>query len=69
MTSLPTGTTSVSSKPEYPICAHCGRPQRGSAAIFIDQVEYPLCHPAAGLDCYHLVTVYKEPIGARRGSL
>jgi hypothetical protein len=42
---------------------------RGSAAIFVDGVEIPLCHPDLGLDCYHLVTVYKEPIGSRRGSL
>jgi hypothetical protein len=59
----------VSSRREHPTCAHCGRPARGSAAIFIDGIEITLCHPDVGLDCYHLVTVYKERIGARRGSL
>jgi hypothetical protein len=50
------------------VCAHCGLPQRGSAAVTVAGVTYNLCHPDIGLDCYHLVTVYKEPIGARRGS-
>ncbi len=27
---------------------------------------HPLCHPDTGLDCYRLVTVYGEPIGARK---
>lgn len=45
------------------LCAHCGRPQRGSAQV--DQS--PLCHPDEPEypDCYRLVTVYHEPLGIR----
>lgn len=35
-------------------CAHCLGPQGGSAQVN----DSPLCHPADGLDCYRLVTVY-----------
>ena len=44
------------------VCAHCGEPQRGAASAF----GKDLCHPDDGLDCYRLVTVYGEPVGARR---
>lgn len=35
-------------------------------SIHKDGVNYPLCHPDEGLDCYHLVTVYGEKIGSRK---
>lgn len=42
-------------------CAHCG-----TLAFFAGFLnDAPLCHPNQGLDCYRLVTVYREPIGAR----
>lgn len=42
-------------------CGHCGsdREVHGWAN------GVPLCHPNAGLDCYRLVTVYREPVGYR----
>lgn len=48
-------------------CAHCGSPVRGYA---ITQ-GYQVCHTGTlppqnePLDCYRLVTVYKEPLGSR----
>lgn len=51
------------------ICDHCGKPQRGSAGMSRGGEDYVLCHPDDGLDCYHLVTVYGEPIGSRRGTV
>lgn len=48
------------------ICAHCGNEQQGYASVHKGGVNYPLCHPDEGLDCYHLVTVYHEPIGSRK---
>lgn len=40
------------------ICGHCEGPMRGYAFAF----NLPLCHPDAGPDCYHLVTVYRHPM-------
>lgn len=47
-------------------CSHCGSNrevygsyQEGGGPL------YQLCHPNEGMDCYRLVTVYHEPIGAR----
>lgn len=51
------------------VCAHCGRRFRVGGSIFTGGVEYPLCHPDDGLDCYRLVTVYGETIGARLNGL
>lgn len=39
-----------------PLCSHCLRPMAGFASLNDD----PLCHPDEGIDCYHLVTVYKH---------
>jgi hypothetical protein len=47
---------------KVPTCSHCGLPRRGSAGVLLKSGYYPLCHPDEGLDCYHLVTVYKHPI-------
>lgn len=46
------------------ICAHCGRPQRGSANIN----GTPVCHTdeRAYADCFRLVTVYGERLGSRQ---
>lgn len=33
---------------------------RGSAGITMHGLDYPLCHPDVGLDCYRLVTVYRH---------
>jgi hypothetical protein len=46
------------------ICAHCGLQQRGSA----EAEGQPLCHPNDDSypDCYHLVTVWHEPLGMRK---
>lgn len=48
------------------ICSHCGLERVGNATI---TVPYPpgirtfwLCHPDAGMDCYHRVTVYQHRI-------
>lgn len=38
-------------------CVHCRRPADGYASSEAGR----LCHPDNGLDCYHLVTVYKHP--------
>ncbi len=43
-------------------CSHCGGPQQGSAGISWGIVHYDLCHPDEGMDCYHLVTVYRHPV-------
>lgn len=43
-------------------CAHCGR----TGHCFAQVNKYPLCHPNEGMDCYRLVTIYDEPIGARK---
>lgn len=37
-------------------CAHCGGTARGYAKVG----DRRLCHPNEGVDCYHLVTVYKH---------
>lgn len=47
-------------------CAHCGRPGPMHASLLRGGRTFPLCHPDDGLDCYRLVTVYGEPIGARK---
>lgn len=47
-------------------CDHCGREQRGYAQLYREGKNYALCHPDEGLDCYRLVTVYGEPLGARK---
>lgn len=54
-------------------CDHCGRTAGdyagGSAAASLgDGTEYRFCHPNEPdrPDCYHLVTVHGEQIGARR---
>jgi hypothetical protein len=46
------------------LCAHCGLQQRGSA----EAEGQPLCHPNDDSypDCYHLVTVWHEPLGMRK---
>lgn len=43
------------------ICGHCGGLLLGWAMMN----DTYLCHPDVGMDCYRLVTVYREPIGAR----
>lgn len=40
-------------------CAHCARPLRGSGTALDGS---PLCHPDDGMDCYHLVTLYRHPM-------
>jgi hypothetical protein len=40
------------------VCAHCGGPLRGYAALG----DTKLCHPDDGLDCYRLVTLYRHPV-------
>lgn len=47
-------------------CDHCGREQRGYAHLYRDGVNYALCHPDEGVDCYRLVTVYGEKMGLRK---
>jgi hypothetical protein len=42
-------------------CAHCGK----VGETYGQLNNSPLCHPNVGMDCYRLVTVYHEPIGAR----
>jgi hypothetical protein len=48
-------------------CAHCGKPRNGYGGID----AFAVCHtgtiPAQAdpIDCYRLVTVYREPLGAR----
>ena len=42
-------------------CHHCGR----SGQTYGRLSNHPLCHPNVGMDCYRLVTVYHEPLGAR----
>jgi len=41
---------------ELSICSHCKQPQRGAASVGEDK----LCHPDEGMDCYHLVTLFKH---------
>lgn len=43
-------------------CAHCGT-YRDLLGGYAQGVR--LCHPNVGMDCYRLVTVYKERVGAR----
>ena len=49
------------------LCGHCGRPRTGYGSVG----GIALCHtgtlPPQGepLDCYRLVTVYREPLGSR----
>jgi hypothetical protein len=49
-------------------CAHCGRTGRIEARFRpVGRSEsVPLCHPREGLDCFTLVALYQEPLGARR---
>jgi hypothetical protein len=47
-------------------CAHCGRPGPMHASLMRGGRNHPLCHPNDGLDCLRLVTIYGEPIGARK---
>jgi hypothetical protein len=53
-------------------CAHCGKQFEVGGSLTIGgtlnkgSVTYPLCHPNEGGDCYRLVTVYGEPVGARK---
>jgi hypothetical protein len=42
-------------------CAHCGK----VGETYGQLNSSPLCHPNVGMDCYRLVTIYHEPIGAR----
>lgn len=52
---------------EVGICAHCGKAARGFASVTGSKGEsLRVCHPDEGLDCYHLVTVYNEPLGLRK---
>lgn len=47
-------------------CAHCGKPQRGEAAID----GRPVCHTSGAYpDCYRLVSVYGEPLGSRHTAI
>lgn len=39
-----------------PDCAHCQLPTLGYGTAH----SAPLCHPDIGLDCYHLVTLYRH---------
>lgn len=39
-----------------PDCAHCGLPVKGYGTFG----DAKLCHPDIGLDCYHLVTLYRH---------
>lgn len=50
----------------YKACAHCGKRFEVGGSLFRDGVDYSLCHPDEGLDCYRLVTVYGEEIGSRK---
>lgn len=42
------------------ICTHCQQPQRGFASLTLSGIEFPLCHPDTGMDCYRLVTIYRH---------
>lgn len=42
------------------MCSHCGNPMRGTASISNPTGQYWLCHPDEGMDCYHLVTVWRH---------
>lgn len=42
------------------ICAHCAQPMRGMASLTRDGEHHWLCHPDEGMDCYHLVTVWRH---------
>lgn len=44
-------------------CAHCGNTNLGDLNARVNR--HRLCHPNVGMDCYQLVTVHREPIGAR----
>lgn len=48
------------------VCAHCGKRFKVGGSLYTGGVDYPLCHPDEGLDCYHLVTVHGEEIGSRK---
>lgn len=50
----------------FKTCAHCGKRFEAGGSLFREGVDYPLCHPDEGLDCYRLVTVYGERIGCRK---
>lgn len=43
-------------------CGHCQGPQIGHSNVFEGKQRVPLCHPDYGMDCYHLVTVYRHSI-------
>ncbi len=38
------------------VCAHCSGVLRGFGSVN----GLPLCHPDNGMDCYHLVTLYRH---------
>jgi hypothetical protein len=42
---------------DSPLCGHCGQPVQGYGYAG----GQALCHPHQGLDCYHLVTLYRHP--------
>lgn len=47
-------------------CGHCGAEFRYGGGISRGSEPWvDLCHPDVGMDCYRLVTIYDEPIGAR----
>ena len=52
------------------LCDHCGREMGdfagGFGSVSHDGRTYHLCHPNMPdrPDCYHLVTVYGQPIGS-----
>jgi len=52
---------------EMKTCAHCGEQFRHGASLTTPEGHWDLCHPDEGLDCYHLVTVWREPVGSRIG--
>jgi len=48
---------------ELTICSHCKQPLRGHGSVTSAPGEVDeLCHPNEGMDCYHLVTLYKHPM-------
>lgn len=49
------------------VCAHCGRICGDHAGGYASVDGQFVCHPnfSDRPDCYHLITVYKEPLGKR----
>lgn len=47
------------------MCAHCGRVCGDADGGYASVGEFTVCHPNAAdrPDCYHLVTVYRQPVG------